>query len=74
MKKHILQFHISKGDKYYVAQGAEVPIVTQAKTLDKLTENIREATDLYFEGENSSELGIISSPSLLVNFELPAYA
>lgn len=52
MKKHILQFHISKGDKYYVAQGAGVPIVTQAKTLDKLTENIREATDLYFEGEN----------------------
>lgn len=74
MKKHILQFHISKGDKYYVAQGAGVPIVTQAKTLDKLTENIREATDLYFEGEDSSELGIAASPSLLVNFELPAYA
>jgi predicted RNase H-like HicB family nuclease len=72
MKKHIIQFQISKGKTHYVAQGADLPIVTQAKTLDELTENIREATDLYFEDENLSELGIAPSPSLLVNFELPA--
>ena len=46
--------------------------MTQAKTLDELTENIREATELYFEGEDLSELDIAPSPSLLVNFELPA--
>ena len=48
MKRHIIQFQISKGERYYVAQAADLPIVTQAKTLDELTENIREATELYF--------------------------
>lgn len=72
MKRRIIQFQISKGEKYYTAQGTDVPIVTQAKTLDELTENIREATDLYCEGENLSELGLAPAPSLLVNFELPA--
>lgn len=44
--KHIIQFHISKGDKYYVAQGVDLPVITQGKTLDELTENIKEAVEL----------------------------
>ncbi|MCR4328052.1 MAG: hypothetical protein NUV53_00865 [Patescibacteria group bacterium] len=51
--KHILQFSISKGDIHYIAQGVDVPIVTQAKTFDKLAENIKEATELYLEGVRS---------------------
>lgn len=47
--KQILQFHIEKGDNYYVAQGVDLPIVTQAKTLDELSHNIREAVDLALE-------------------------
>ncbi|MBI5400660.1 MAG: hypothetical protein HZB12_00885 [Candidatus Yonathbacteria bacterium] len=50
--KQILQFHIEKGDNYYVAQGVDLPIVTQAKTLDELSYNIREAVDLALEGED----------------------
>ena len=68
--KRIIQFQISKGEKYYVAQGVELPIVTQAKTLDELAENIKEATALHLEGEDLGELGISSSPSVLINFEL----
>lgn len=33
--KHIIRFHISKGESYYVAQGVDLPIVTQGKTLEK---------------------------------------
>ena len=69
--KHIIQFHISRGETKYVAQGVELPIVTQADTLDELTENIKEATALHLEGEDLSSLGLASSPSVLVNFELP---
>lgn len=69
--KQILQFHIEKGDTYYVAQGVDLPIVTQAKTLDELSHNIREAVDLALEGENLKELGFSSTPSLLANFEIP---
>lgn len=72
--KRIVQFHISKGKKQYVAQGVDVPIVTQAKTLDELARNIQEATDLYFDGEKPQTFGFAPSPSVLVNFELPTSA
>jgi len=41
--KTIIQFHISKGEDYYVAEGVDVAIITQGKTLDELAENIKEA-------------------------------
>jgi predicted RNase H-like HicB family nuclease len=43
----IIQFQITKGEKYYVAQGIGFPIVTQVKTLDELTDNIREAVAVH---------------------------
>jgi predicted RNase H-like HicB family nuclease len=69
--KSIIQFTIQKGEKYYVAQGVELPIVTQGKTLDELAKNINEAVSLHLEGENLAELGLVKKPSVLVNFELP---
>lgn len=72
--KSIIQFQISEGDGGYVAEGVSVPIVTQADTLDALATNIREAVELYVEDENIAELGFATTPSVLVNFELPALA
>lgn len=72
--KSIIQFTIQKGDKYYVAQGVELPIVTQGKTLDELTKNINEAVSLHLEGEDLAGLGLVKKPSVLVNFELPQIA
>jgi predicted RNase H-like HicB family nuclease len=69
--KHIIQFQISKGEKYYVAEGVDLAIVTQAKTLEELSKNILEATALHLEGENLADLGLAPKPSVLVNFELP---
>ncbi len=69
--KHIVQFHIYKGDKYYVAEGTDLPIVTQAKTLDELAKNIQEAVDLHLEGEDLSDFNLAPHPSVLMNFELP---
>jgi len=70
--KSIIQFSISQEGAYYTASGVGFPVVTQGKTLDELTRNIREAVALHLEGENLSELGFSAQPSLLVNFELPA--
>ncbi len=72
--KTIVQFTIQKGNKYYTAHANDFPIFTQAETLDELVENIREATDLHFRDENLSESGLVSRPSLFVNFEIPQYA
>ncbi|MFH1899838.1 MAG: type II toxin-antitoxin system HicB family antitoxin [Patescibacteria group bacterium] len=68
--KKIIQFHIYKGDKYYIAQGIDLPVVTQGKTLDELTNNIKEAVDLQLEGENLADFDLESGPSVLVNMEL----
>ncbi len=72
--KKIIQFSILKGDKYYTAEGMGLPIFTQGLTLDELVVNIKEATDLYFKGEDFSEYGFIAHPSVLINFEMPQYA
>lgn len=69
--KHIIHFHISKGEKYYVAQGIELPVVTQGKTLDELVENLKEAVSLQLEGENLSDFDLAPNPSVLVDLELP---
>lgn len=70
--KGIIQFQITESDGGYVAEGVNVPIVTQADTLDELSTNIREAVALHFEGENLRELGFADEPSVLVNYELPS--
>ena len=56
--KRIIQFRIYKGEKYYVAECIDLPIVTQGKTLDEVVENIREAISLHLEDEDLEELGI----------------
>jgi len=47
--KNIIQFYINKGEKYYVAQGIDLPVVTQGKTLDELMKNIKEAVELHLK-------------------------
>jgi len=69
--KKIIQFHISKGDKYYVAEGIDLPIVTQGKTLDELAHNIQEAVELHLEEENLADFDLAPDPSILLNLELP---
>ena len=70
--KSIIQFAITKEPEgYYVASGVGHPIVTQAETLDKLQENVREAVSLYVEDEDLAELGLSDHPSMLMNIEVP---
>ncbi|MBC8235193.1 type II toxin-antitoxin system HicB family antitoxin [bacterium] len=73
--KKIIQVRISKGEKYYIAECVDLPVVTQGKTLDEVTENINEAISLHLEGEDLEEWDILPDFSVLVNFELePIYA
>jgi predicted RNase H-like HicB family nuclease len=52
--KRIIQVQISRGDRYFVAECLDVPVVTQGKTLDELAENLREAIALQLEGEDAA--------------------
>jgi predicted RNase H-like HicB family nuclease len=55
--KRTIHFHVWRGEKQYVAQASDAPIVTQGGTLDEVAGNIREAVELYFEGEDLESLG-----------------
>lgn len=68
--KKLIQFHIYKGEKYYVAESADLPVVTQGRTLDELLKNIREAVSLELEGESLEDFDLAPEPSVLVNLEL----
>lgn len=59
-----------KGEKVYVGEGIDLPIVTQGATLDEVVHNLKNALTLYLEGEDLAELGFASQPSALVNFEI----
>jgi len=70
MGKKIIQFKVYKGEKYYVAECVDLPIVTQGKTLDEVVENIKEAIELHLEGEDLEELGVSPHFAVLINMEL----
>ena len=72
--KRTIQVRAFRGDRQYVAECLDLPVVTQAPTLDELAENIREAVGLQLEGEDLSELGIANDPKIVVMFELQAVA
>jgi predicted RNase H-like HicB family nuclease len=68
--KRTIQFHVWRSEKFYVAQAADVPIVTQGTTLDEVAKNVKEAVELYLEGEDLESLGFASYPQVLVSFEI----
>lgn len=56
--KSIIQFRVSKGEKYYIAECLDASIVTQAESLDELARNIQEALALHMEdGDLSEDVG-----------------
>jgi predicted RNase H-like HicB family nuclease len=72
--KRTIQVRIFRGERQYVAECLDLPVVTQAPTLDELTTNIQEAISLHLEGENLAELGLAEDPTILATMELQAVA
>jgi predicted RNase H-like HicB family nuclease len=72
--KRTIQVRILRGENQYVAECLDLPVVTQAPTLDELATNIREAISLHLEGEDLGELGFADHPTILATMELDAAA
>jgi len=68
--KHIIQVRITKGEEQFVAECLDLPVVTQGRTLDEVTANVREAISLHLRGEDLAELGLADQPSVLASYEL----
>jgi predicted RNase H-like HicB family nuclease len=58
--KKLIQVRIDKGDRQYVAECTDLPVVSQGKTIDETAKNIREAIALHLEGENLEEWDIVT--------------
>jgi len=68
--KKIISVHIFKGEKYFVAECIDLPVVTQGKTLDELVKNLKEALELHLEEESLEDLDIAPNPTIIANVEL----
>lgn len=68
--KNIIQVRISRGDRYYVAECIDLPVVTQGETLDELAKNLREAIALELEGDDAASFGLSAHPVVLASFEI----
>ena len=68
--KRIIQVRVFQGEKYFVAECFDLPVVTQAPTLDELMTNVKEAIGLQLEGENPTDFGLSRDASILATFEL----
>lgn len=68
--KRIIQVRVFRGDKYYVAECFDLPVLTQAGTLDELMSNVREAIALQLEGEDPADFGLAPDASILASYEL----
>jgi predicted RNase H-like HicB family nuclease len=66
MKKIIL-FKIYKGEKKFVGECLDLPIITEGFTIDEVCQNIKEATELYLENEDFEKLEISPNPSIVIN-------
>jgi predicted RNase H-like HicB family nuclease len=68
--KEVIQVRIFKGEKLYVAECLDLPVVTQAPSLDQLAANLKEAIALQLEGEKLAEFDLADNPAVFATLEL----
>ncbi len=75
LQKNIKAVIVNGDESGFVAECLEIPVVTQGQTLDEVTNNLKEAVELFLDGEDPNEFGLDKKPSLMITFELePEYA
>jgi len=69
--QHTIKAVVRPGEESgYVAECLEIAVVTQGRTLDECCQNLREAVQLYIEGEDLASLGLVPNPAILVTMEM----
>ncbi len=64
MKKQVLHTVVWKERKLFIAKFLELEIASQGKTKEKAISNLKEAAELYFDGENIDNLRFPSIESV----------
>jgi hypothetical protein len=61
---------IRRDGRVYVAEGLEIAVVTQGRTLDEVVSSLREAVLLHLEGGDAARLGMVPKPRLSIQLDL----
>lgn len=69
-----VKVNIRRGERLFVAECADIPVVSQGATVDETIANVREAVSLFFEDEDPAEHGFVDAPSLLIMLEVEPLA
>ena len=72
--KRTIQVAIRRGERKYVAECLDFPIVTEAGSLDELVRSIEESVGLFLKDEDLAELGLADHPVVLATLELESAA
>lgn len=68
MLQRTIKAAIRPGDQSgYIAECLEIAVVTQGRTLDEVTRNLREAVELHLADEDLEALGLIPEPTYAAN-------
>jgi predicted RNase H-like HicB family nuclease len=54
----------------YTAECLEIPVITEGRTLDEVTRNLREAVELHLADEDLESLGLAPTPTIVATLEL----
>jgi len=52
LQKNIKAVIVNSNESGFVAECLEIPVVTQGQTLDEVTNNMKEAVELFLDGED----------------------
>jgi hypothetical protein len=53
----------------YIAEGLELALVTQGRSLDEVLRNLKQAVRLHLEGEDPAVFGLTASPRIALTYE-----
>ena len=58
---------IRRGERLFVAECADIPVVTQGATVDETIQNARQAVALFFEDEDPADYGFAADHTPLID-------
>ena len=67
--KSVVHATVSRSDGWFVAEVAELAVVTQARTLDEVAGNVRDAVSLHLRGEDRATLGLAPRLRVAISYE-----
>jgi predicted RNase H-like HicB family nuclease len=74
--QQVVKALITDGEEsVFVGTCFNLSVVTQGNTLDEVVQNLKEAIELHFDGEDLREMGFAENPAVVITYEMePLYA